>query len=171
MKERLLQLLEMEQLTSSKFADLIGVQRSSISHILSGRNKPSYDFLYKTLESFPGLNAAWLMQGKGPMYEQMGRTELTEQADPQVDLFQAHTGSGASQKETAEPAEEEWPIPEPEADDLQPSRAGSILSERGSSTLKEDDSLVIGGKVMEKAKVNRIILLYDDQSYASFKAE
>jgi len=73
MKERLIQLLDLEQLSPSKFADLIGVQRSSISHVISGRNKPSFDFLQKTLKAFPGLNASWLMLGEGTMYEQMGR--------------------------------------------------------------------------------------------------
>ena len=57
-----------------KFADLIGVQRSSVSHVLSGRNNPSYDFLQKTLKAFPGLKADWIMLGTGPMYEQMGRS-------------------------------------------------------------------------------------------------
>ena len=73
MKERLIQLLDLEQLSPSKFADIIGVQRSSISHVISGRNKPSFDFLQKTLKAFPGLNASWLMLGEGSMYEQMGR--------------------------------------------------------------------------------------------------
>jgi transcriptional regulator with XRE-family HTH domain len=84
MKERLLQLLELEQLTPSRFADLIGVQRSSVSHVLSGRNKPSFDFLEKTLQAFPGMKADWLMLGKGSMYEQMGRNQsgnLFEQDD------------------------------------------------------------------------------------------
>lgn len=73
MKDRLVQLLDLEQLSPSKFADIIGVQRSSVSHVLSGRNKPSFDFLQKTLKAFPGLNAEWLILGKGTMYEQMGR--------------------------------------------------------------------------------------------------
>ena len=73
MKERLIQLLDLEQLSPSKFADIIGVQRSSISHVISGRNKPSFDFLQKTLKAFPGLNASWLILGEGTMYEQMGR--------------------------------------------------------------------------------------------------
>jgi transcriptional regulator with XRE-family HTH domain len=73
MKERLIQLLDLEQLSPSKFADIIGVQRSSISHVISGRNKPSFDFLERTLKAFPGLNASWLILGEGTMYEQMGR--------------------------------------------------------------------------------------------------
>ncbi len=69
MEDRLLRLLDTEQLSSSKFADVIGVQRSSVSHILTGRNKPSFDFLQKTLKAFPMLNADWLILGEGEMYE------------------------------------------------------------------------------------------------------
>jgi len=69
MEDRLLKLLDTEQLSSSKFADVIGVQRSSVSHILTGRNKPSFDFLQKTLKAFPMLNADWLILGEGDMYE------------------------------------------------------------------------------------------------------
>lgn len=82
MKDRLLQLLDLEQITPSKFADIIGVQRSSVSHVISGRNKPSYDFLHKTLKAFPGLNASWLMLGEGSMYEQMGRKVPGNLFDP-----------------------------------------------------------------------------------------
>lgn len=69
MKDRFVQLLEREQISPSRFADLIGVQRSSVSHIISGRNNPSYDFLQKTLNAFPGLRAEWLLMGRGPMFE------------------------------------------------------------------------------------------------------
>jgi len=59
--------MESEGITPAKFADVIGVQRSSISHILNGRNKPSYDFIIKILERFQGINAEWLLTGKGSM--------------------------------------------------------------------------------------------------------
>lgn len=49
----------------SSFAEKIGVQRSSISHILSGRNKPSLDFILKVLSSFPEVELYWLLNGKG----------------------------------------------------------------------------------------------------------
>ena len=84
MKERLVQLLDLEQLSPSKFSDIIGVQRSSVSHIVSGRNKPSYDFLQKTLKAFPGLNADWLILGEGTMYDKMGRDVSGNLFDPAV---------------------------------------------------------------------------------------
>ncbi|WP_034045448.1 helix-turn-helix domain-containing protein [Wocania ichthyoenteri] len=51
--------------SASSFAEKIGVQRSSISHILSGRNKPSLDFVLKVLYSFPEVELYWLLNGKG----------------------------------------------------------------------------------------------------------
>ena len=51
--------------SASSFAEKIGVQRSSISHILSGRNKPSLEFVLKTLSGFPEIELYWLLNGKG----------------------------------------------------------------------------------------------------------
>lgn len=51
--------------SASSFAEKIGVQRSSISHILSGRNKPSLEFVLKVLSSFPEVELYWLLNGKG----------------------------------------------------------------------------------------------------------
>ena len=62
---RLKKIMEYHQLTASLFADKIGVQRSSISHILSGRNKPSLDFVMKVLQKFPEVELYWLLNGKG----------------------------------------------------------------------------------------------------------
>lgn len=63
-QERIQMILKMHHLTPSAFADKIGVQRSSISHVLSGRNKPGLDFLEKILLHFPRVNAHWLITGK-----------------------------------------------------------------------------------------------------------
>lgn len=51
--------------SASSFAEKIGTQRSSISHILSGRNKPSLDFVLKVLSAFPDVELYWLLNGKG----------------------------------------------------------------------------------------------------------
>lgn len=60
--ERLKQIMEDHGLSSSQMADKIGVQRSAISHILSGRNKPSLDFILKVLESFSDVSSEWLLR-------------------------------------------------------------------------------------------------------------
>ncbi len=55
--------MQEKQLSNAAFADLIGVKRSSITHILSERNKPSLDFLYKLLETYSDIDANWLLKG------------------------------------------------------------------------------------------------------------
>lgn len=67
MNDRLLKLITYLGYTATKFADEIGVQRSGISHILSGRNQPSYDFFVKIMTKFPTIDAEWLLLGKGTM--------------------------------------------------------------------------------------------------------
>lgn len=63
--ERLQKVIDFYGETASSFAEKIGVQRSSISHILSGRNKPSLDFVMKVLHAYPEVELYWLMNGKG----------------------------------------------------------------------------------------------------------
>ncbi|MDX1326625.1 MAG: helix-turn-helix transcriptional regulator [Arenibacter sp.] len=63
--KRLEQVLKYYDLPASVFADKIGVQRSSISHLLSGRNKPSLDFVMRVISSFPEVDLYWLLYGKG----------------------------------------------------------------------------------------------------------
>ncbi len=67
MKERLLKIINHLGYSATRFADEIDVQRSGISHILSGRNQPSFDFLVKILTRFPEINALWLILGTGNM--------------------------------------------------------------------------------------------------------
>lgn len=62
---RLEKILNYYGLSASVFADKIEVQRSTISHLLSGRNKPSLDFVLKVVKSFPEVNLYWLLNGKG----------------------------------------------------------------------------------------------------------
>ena len=67
MHTRLKNWMESEGLKSSELADNIGANRATISHILSGRNKPSIDFLQKLLSAYSNLNANWLITGIGYM--------------------------------------------------------------------------------------------------------
>lgn len=60
--DKIKQILIEKNLTPSYFADEIGVQRSSISHILSGRNRPSFDIIQKIIRRFPELGYEWIME-------------------------------------------------------------------------------------------------------------
>lgn len=62
---RIQKMLDYYELSAAAFADSIDVGRSSISHILSGRNKPSLDFVLKVVQAFPEVELYWLLNGKG----------------------------------------------------------------------------------------------------------
>lgn len=63
--KRLEIILDYYGISSAAFADKISVQRSSISHLLSGRNKPSLEFVLKIVQAFPEVDLYWLLDGKG----------------------------------------------------------------------------------------------------------
>lgn len=69
MNTRLKQFLAAENITQSQFADKIEVVRASVSHVLSGRNNPSYEFIKAIMAKYPTLSMEWLMFGKGRMYK------------------------------------------------------------------------------------------------------
>jgi plasmid maintenance system antidote protein VapI len=64
-----------EGLTNSKFASILGIQRSNVTHIVDGRNKPSLSFIEKLITKFPHVNIEWLMTGTGEMYKQKETSE------------------------------------------------------------------------------------------------
>lgn len=93
MNDRLQQFLSAENLTQSQFADSINVARASISHILAGRNKPSFEFIENVARRYPSLNIEWFITGKGKMYKSAPEapavqvSPAVEEESPAVDLF------------------------------------------------------------------------------------
>jgi len=79
--ERLKKVMDYYQLSSAAFADRIKVQRSSISHLLSGRNKPSLDFVVKVLDEFPDIELYWLLNGKGKFPKEIETTNKKDSED------------------------------------------------------------------------------------------
>lgn len=75
--KRLEILLDYYNLNASSFADKIGVQRSSISHLLSGRNKPSLDFVMKITAIFPDVNVYWILNGKEDFLKKVAENKNT----------------------------------------------------------------------------------------------
>ncbi|MCX6273232.1 MAG: helix-turn-helix domain-containing protein [Bacteroidetes bacterium] len=82
MVDRIALLLKSKNITASQFADEIGVQRSSISHVLSGRNKPSLEFIQKILKRYSEINPDWLLFGKGPMNMEFNLFSDTNESVP-----------------------------------------------------------------------------------------
>lgn len=78
MNKRLLKFLEAENISQSQFADSIGVARASISHVISGRNKPGFEFFERTAQRYPSLSLEWLITGQGRMYKSADGQEPEE---------------------------------------------------------------------------------------------
>jgi DNA-binding XRE family transcriptional regulator len=93
--KRLEIILDYYSLNASSFADKIGVQRSSMSHLLSGRNKPSLDFILKIIDIFPEVDLYWVLNGKGVFPKNTDNNENSErnstvtnfEAPTPIDLF------------------------------------------------------------------------------------
>ena len=88
-RDRIELLMKSYNLSPSQFADKTGIQRASVSHILSGRNKPSLEVMLKIYEAFPGLSMEWLMAGLGDGPSANAPVEKEETVQPVAGLFGA----------------------------------------------------------------------------------
>lgn len=82
MNTRLKQFLAAENITQSQFADTINVVRASVSHVLSGRNNPGYDFIKAIMTAYPALSMEWLILGRGKMYRESPTDAVTAPPEP-----------------------------------------------------------------------------------------
>ncbi len=92
MKERIKTIMEQNSLSAAQFADKIGVARSGLSHVLSGRNKASLDYIVKILKEFPQIDSNWLISGQGDLRAARGetsaeRSELGQQVHTSLDTL------------------------------------------------------------------------------------
>lgn len=162
MQNRVKQILESKAYTPSRFADHIGVPRATVSHILSGRNKPSLEVVQKILDAFPDMSADWLVKGKGSMgksapslFETMASEEITHK----------DTGSGIEKNEPGEKL------------DQKPAKMDKNLQKSGSDTTHDIDIKSTGiTQVAHDAKPSahekkhkksvKIIIMYADGTYS-----
>ena len=158
--ERLEYLLDHYQISASHFADKIGVQRSSISHLLSARNKPSLEFVLKVVKKFPEVNLYWLLNGKGtfPSEDSNGTIPTSESVEDNAgssagDIERIHdtptpsdTSSAPVQKNSAPIKDDGSTAPQNRAD-VNPQNENSQIANpqnaHPSSTKKDIDSIVI----------------------------
>lgn len=112
MNARLQQFLVAENISQAQFAETIGVARASISHILSGRNKPGFDFLESMVRHYPNLNFEWLLTGRGKMYTN-AQSAPEAPAAPISPLSASAEGSLFDEPEYPAAAPAESPTPRP----------------------------------------------------------
>lgn len=144
MLERIKRFMEMQNLSSSAFASDIGVQRSSVSHVLSGRNKPSLDFVVKIKDRFPDVNLEWLISGKGGMLASKEKKETIKKSISSDDI-ESRQKSFLFEKDEIKESKDE-PIKEIIAKD-EPVSAYGLKSEK---------------------PLKKIILLYYDNTFDEF---
>lgn len=142
MKEKLEFLLRTKSLTATSLARLLDIQPSGISHILSGRNKPSFDLVVKILRAFPDINPDWLLLGDDRVY----RDETSSSKfDPTTQSEAAH-----SQRESLFDVSQ------------------NIESTAANTESKNEQPTIFSGVVSNGKTVERIIILYSDKSFESY---
>jgi transcriptional regulator with XRE-family HTH domain len=141
MKERLLEFLKRENKSSAQLAEEIGVQASGISHILSGRNNPSLDFILKMLEKYEFLSTDWILFGKGAMYKD-GKLQTLFDYEP-----------GNLRENSERPDLKEFNIPEIENQD-------AIKSKLANNSVNSTNTNTAG--------VVRIVWFYENNSFEEF---
>lgn len=84
MENRIQKIIDKQGISLNAFAQEIGVNRSTVSHILTGRNKPSVEVLQKILKRFPELSSDWLLLGNGSMYTQKESSDTSSSSQKSV---------------------------------------------------------------------------------------
>ncbi len=147
MNDRLVAFLQAEQLNPARFAELMNIQRSGVSHLLSGRNKPGYDFFEKFLHKFPSINIEWLISGRGKMYKEQNSSTLFPETKPASPLVKDEESYPYGYMYNASPAGEN-------TQHVEPGRPGQP---EHPEPVKQDK------------QIQKVILFYDDGSFEVFK--
>lgn len=147
MKSKLEYLLQSENLTATSLARLLEIQPSGLSHILSGRNKPSFDLVVKILRAFPKINPDWLLLDSSQIYrDAIDGVALVDSPTSEVE---------DSRDELPFAANENIEISQPQAEQKNDKSVNFVGAISGLSSPK---------------KVERIIVLYDDSTFDSYRS-
>lgn len=168
--DRITKVIEFSELSPAEFAEEIGVQRSSISHIISGRNKPSLDFITKIKSKFPDIEWDWLITGTGEMLISKEEAKIAEkqnykQEDKPVkkslpDLFSLINDEQFGYTETEDKVkktvmrESDISAPVPERNKINDSQPLENISKK---------------QISDPKKIRRIVFFYDDGTFETYE--
>ncbi len=155
MNTRLKQFLAAENISQSQFADTIRVVRASVSHVLSGRNNPSYEFIRAIMLSYPHLNMEWLLVGKGKMYKEAIQTPALPAQDQAPTLSDLLFAEEPVEEPAVVATAQEAPI-SLSMQETEPSTQTST----NINTLKDNTQIVVNQR-----KVSKILVLFDDGTF------
>jgi len=175
LNERISKVIEYSNFTPSEFADEIDVQRSSISHITSGRNKPSLEFIIKIKSRFPEILWDWLVTGEGQMLKSdlPEAKEIIEEKAEEVlkptslpDLFtMMNNDEDFGTEETEIIAPKQSP-----GESFIPHQ--STVQEKISDSQRLENShqqIINQVPINQQSKIKRIVLFYENGKFESFE--
>ena len=196
MVNRINLLLQAKNITARQFAEEIGIQPSGMSHILSGRNNPSLDFVMKVIRRWPEVNINWLMFGKGEMFVSQPVTQLSSAplvqesrpvVSPPVAMQEPATPSAAqeqtnsspemslfepdlfTQSETPQTTVSEEPLPvTPIEEPVAPQTPPMAQLNENRPEVAARPSAPVQPNLPHKKAV-KIIVLYDDHTFSEYR--
>lgn len=171
MRNRIQLFMRARNLNAAQLAEEINVQKSGISHILTGRNNPSLDFIQKILNRYPEINAQWLVMGKGAMFMDMNggeneaqKTVYSIEKEIVNDLF-----SGIEPSENSILANEEQESVKYKDDTS--NNSDSVTNQKkpvSESVYSQSKTLKLTDISTEN--INKIIIVYSDNSFSVLKS-
>ena len=172
-------ILQAKNITAKQFAEEIGIQPSGMSHIMSGRNNPSLEFVNKVIRRYPEIDANWLLLGKGQMYEQLGMRN--EESGIRNQGFSSEPTLFSIPEDTPSPAPIANSIPEP---DLIPEPMEEEREEnRKAENLQDLQDFVSAEREQEKEqekkepapistdkrRLVKILFFYEDHTFEEYR--
>ncbi|MCC9043770.1 helix-turn-helix domain-containing protein [Myroides sp. M-43] len=151
--------------TASSFADKIGVQRSSLSHLLSGRNKPSLDFILKINDAFSELSLEWLLKGTGNYLEKDNTTTITKiiQTPPSPPVGNPYSNDLFSTDDTVVNS----PKKKEENEHFHTEIKREIQEEKEEKEMEQHFSNFPFGS--NKGDIEQVVIFYKDGTFSQFK--
>lgn len=172
LRERIQLLISTKGMTNAVFAERIGVQPSNISHVLSGRNKPSLDLVNKILKSFKEIRTDWLLNGTGPMTKEYSLFEDDENKEEIQEMStEEPIAENAASETVQKPARQELEdsqIDKKEEKRPQPEEKEEVKKdfEETSKTIRKIENKNPHKKTPKS--IERIVIFYEDKTFSEY---
>ncbi|MDY0015351.1 MAG: helix-turn-helix transcriptional regulator [Bacteroidales bacterium] len=177
MKERIKKILEEKKLSQSTFADLIGVGRPNVTHLMKGRNNFSQIIASNTLLTFPDINPMWLLKGEGNMY----KTDRKNSADIEsvnelkakkidTEIMFPDTFEEYMEEQESQLRKEEM-IPQGEMSICEDSKSDAGISHAEEARIRTNQSQLSENENQspsKKKKIEKIVFFYTNQTFEEY---
>jgi transcriptional regulator with XRE-family HTH domain len=173
-QDRIFLIVKTKDLTSAEFAETIGVQPSNISHIMSGRNKPSLDLVMKILKRFPELRSDWLLNGQGSMnkeYNLFGADEVEKSDTKPVKLSQQKLEFDqiTENPEVIQPPVESTEIKTEKIIEEYAQKEDDIIKER--LDMEQHERKNKNPHKISAMKIEKIVIFYEGRTFREYSPE